>query len=103
MRSAVLAVLPAVAAESYARAYPLVAKLHMLTEVEEAFGVMSRVGGGRGLGGRVFDRWGGGACVWCVCKHPTDQPIDQMHTGDRTPPLAPWSAATCCTGASGSP
>jgi hypothetical protein len=45
MRSSVLAVLPAVAAESYARAYPLVAKLHMLTEVEEAFGLMSKVRG----------------------------------------------------------
>ena len=38
-----LAVLPAVAAESYTRAYPLVAKLHMLTEMEEAFGLMARV------------------------------------------------------------
>lgn len=41
-----LAVLPAVAAESYARAYPLVAKLHMLTEMEEAFAAMGKVGGG---------------------------------------------------------
>jgi len=45
-RSSVLAVLPAVAAESYTRAYPLVAKLHMLTEVEEAFALMARVGFG---------------------------------------------------------
>lgn len=45
-RSSVLAVLPAVAAESYTRAYPLVAKLAMLTEVEEAFSVMGRVSEG---------------------------------------------------------
>jgi hypothetical protein len=47
-RSSLLAVLPAVAAESYTRAYPIVAKLHMLTEMEEAFALMGRVGGAWG-------------------------------------------------------
>ena len=41
-RGALLAVLPAVAAESYARAYPLVVKLSMLSEVEEALEVRRR-------------------------------------------------------------
>jgi hypothetical protein len=69
-RSSLLAVLPAVAAESYARAYPVVAKLHMLTEMEEAFALMGRVrlgGGGEfgqgcahaGLKGRGILVWGG--------------------------------------------
>ena len=42
-RSSLMAVLPAVAAESYARAYPLAAKLHMLAEMGDAFALMARV------------------------------------------------------------
>jgi serine/threonine-protein kinase ATR len=43
-RKAIMTVLPALSADSYTRAYPHLLKLHMLQEVEDAFGLLSQVG-----------------------------------------------------------
>ena len=44
-RKAIMTVLPALSADSYTRAYPHLLKLHMLQEVEDAFGLMTQVDG----------------------------------------------------------
>jgi hypothetical protein len=53
-RRALVDLLPALASDSYGRAYPSLLKLHMLQEIQDVAGLMHQVGGA-GAGGRVLD------------------------------------------------